>query len=202
MSDVTDILTSVVDIKRFTASVVDGHVVASSLAPSRQPGRAARLEVSLHGCVYSGGLVSLNGNVNEQISFSADGAKVGIKDFSSLAGITIAGITGGTISVRAVSDMGQPINQETLVVAGLSVRFFQNTGFTKDFQAGQQITTRRVRIGMMMENDQPNNIYQNDYVYSDYGMVAGITLMKVDFYEAIYDFDGATHHFEAWLATI
>lgn len=203
MSDVTPILTSIVDVKRFTASVVDGHVVASSVNASRQPGTTGRVEVTLQGCTYGGGsAVTINGNTSEVLNFSGDGAKVGQMDFTTLVGLSLSNISGGTVKARMVSDMGQPINQLTLIAAGLSVRFFQNTGFQKGFEAGQQLVgSKRIRIGMMMEPSPIIDIYQNDYVYGDYGIV-GLTLMTVDFFEAIYDFAGATHHLEAWLTAI
>ena len=202
MSDVTPILSSVVDIKRFTASVLDGQVVVSSINGTRNPGRSGSLEVTLQGCTYAGtGTVKLNGNVSETLSFTGDGVKVSVKNnYSTFAGVSLSNISGGTISVRAVSDMGQPINQPIVVAAGLSVRFFQNVGFMKGFEAGQQVVgSNRIRMGMMLE---PNaNIAANDFVYGDYGIV-GITLMYINFFEAVYDFAGATHHIEAWLSAI
>lgn len=202
MSDVTSILTSRVDIKRFSASIIDNQVVVSSVNASRQPGRSSRIEINLQGCVYNGGVVTINGNVSETLSFSADGTQVGKLDFTTFAGLSFSGITGGYVKARAVTNMGQPINQLMLVVQSLPVRFFQNTGFQKGFEAGQQlIGSKRVRIGMMMEPSPIIDIYQNDYVYGNYGIV-GLTLMHVDFFEAIYDFAGATHHLEAWLTAI
>jgi hypothetical protein len=200
MSDVTSILTSKVDIKRFTASVIDGGVVVSSIPASRAPGRTGKIEVTLQGCAYNNGVVTINGNTAEQLTFAADGTKCGQTDFSTFAGLSLSGITGGWVSARAVSDMGQPINQQVSIAAGLSVRFFQNMGYQREFDAGQQlVNSRRGRMGMMMEPD--GNIAQNDWVYSDYGIV-GLTVMKVDFFEALYDFAGATHHLEAWLVAI
>lgn len=201
MSDVTPILSSIVDIKRFTAAVIDGQVIASSVNASRQPGRAGKVEVTLQGCVYNSGQVTINGNTTETLNFSADGVKVGQLDFSVFAGLSFSGISGGTVKVRVVSDMGQPINQLMLVSENLPVRFFQNTGFQRGFEAGQQLVgSKRVRIGMMME-PWPLKIANNDYVYGDYGIV-GVTVMQVDFFEAVYDFAGATHHIEAWLTAI
>lgn len=200
MSDVTPILTSIVDVKRFTASVIDSQVVFNSIAASRQPGRPAFIEVSVQGGVYNTGVVTINGNVSENISFSADGIKLSQNKYTTLAGLSLSGITGGVVKARTVSDMGQPINQLTLVNQNLPVRLFQNAGYMKGFEAGQQIVgSNRIRMGMMMEPD--GNIQQNDYVYGDYGIV-GITVMQVTFFEALYDFVGATHHIEAWLSAI
>ena len=201
MSDVTPILTSLVDVKRFSPTVIDSRAVASSVNASRQPGRAARIEVTLQGCSYSSGIVTINGNTSETLGFAADGTKVGQLDFSVFAGLSFSGISGGTVSVRAVSNIGQPINQELLIAQNLPVRFFQNQAYQSENLAGQElVNSKRGRMGMMME-PSPLLVAQNDYIYSDYGMV-GLTVMKVDFAEAIYGFDGSTHHIEAWLIAI
>lgn len=199
MSDVTPILTSVVDLKRFTAYVLDQQAIAASLAASRQPGTSGNMEITIQGGIYNNGLVSISGNVVEQIAFTADGAKVGIQNFSSISGITIAGITGGTIKVKAVSDMGQPIEQLLLIMAGLTCRFFQQTGTILEGPQGQQQVAKRLRTGLMLERGY--DIRANDQVWSDYGMV-GLTMFTVDFVEQLYDFAGATHHTEAWLLPI
>lgn len=202
MSDVTPILTSRVDIKRFTAFVLDNQVVAISLNPSRPPvsTRNSRMEVSIQGSVYNNGLVSISGNVVEQIPFIIDGVKVGVQNFNSISGITISGISGGNIKIRCVSDMGQPINQLVLIGQNVPSRFYQNSGYMKGFEAGQQVSgSIRKMMGLMLE---PNaNIENNDYVYGDYGIV-GITVMQVNFWEAFWDFDGLTHHIEANLQAI
>lgn len=201
MSEVSLILTSRADIKRFTASVVDSQVVVTSINATRQPKRAAKIEVSLQGCSYTGtGVVTINGNTSESLNFTSDGIQVGQLDFSSLTGLSFSGISGGHVKARAVSNMGQPINLQYVVAAGISCRFFQNAGFNRQFQAGQQIAgTNRIKLGMMLEPIA--DIAENDYVYGDYGIV-GITVMQVSFYEALYDFAGATHHIEAWLQAI
>ena len=54
MSDVSDILTGVIDLKRLTASILDRIAVAASLTPSRNPYASARMSVGIVGATVSG----------------------------------------------------------------------------------------------------------------------------------------------------
>lgn len=191
MSEVSNILTSRINLRRLTPLVLDQIAVASSLSPSRNPARTARLEIEVIGCTVSSALVNVAGNVNETFNFSSNGIQIGNSDFTSISGITLSGLSGGFIKIKAISNMGQPINREIVATSNLSCRFFQQNGKIRIKKEGEQEISQ---IGMMFEPDADIKI--DDLVYVLSGM-KGITFGQLTFVQGLYDFDGATHHLEA-----
>jgi len=191
MSAVTDILTSVINLKRNTSFLVDEVAVAASVAVDRQPPKSCRLEVEIVGNTVSTGLVNVAGNVNETFNFSANGVEVGEQNFTSLSGITISGISDGFIKVRCLSKMGQPINQEILVSENMSIRFFAEKGHIRMMRQGQEDVSN---YRFIAEPDA--DVQDNDRIYAVSG-IFGLTLGEIKFSEKLYDFNGTAHHIEA-----
>lgn len=191
MSEFSITLTGRVDIKRATPDLLDKSVVAASMSATRQPAQAVRLAIEVDGCVVGTGLVSIAGSTTDAISFSANGTIVNQKDFTSISGITVAGISGGFITIRAVTRTGQPVIQEAAVHNSLPVRFYPLSGRIRMLAAGQ---TNVAKYKFMADPDKV--IKNNDFMYAISG-IPGITHGQVSFVEEVMDFDGLTHHVEA-----
>lgn len=299
MSDVTEILTGRVDLKRLSALLLDGITPSYAEAFDRQPIRASRMEVQISGGVISAGATVLiegngavsideyvvmdrtlgvnqsiqfrsgsisitettspaqpepivqdsldaslyfkifvqNGNIgaeevstvqddlvnlkdqvdlanfrlitsvgvvggleqsstSEIFSFTSDGILSGSLDFTSLTRIACSGIVGGRIFVRAINNMGQPINQQISVEDDLPVRFYAQNGRIRMLKHGQD---RIAKYKIMAEPDA--DIRDNDIIYAVSGCF-GLTYGQIDFVEKFYDFDGVTHHTEAEIVDI
>jgi hypothetical protein len=194
MSELTNILNGRANIKRFTANLVDKKATISIVAVDRQPPASCRLTVEVVGATILAGTVAIAGSTNETFNFGADGVTVGEKDFTSISGITIAGISNGFIEVRACSKTGQPINQEKAIYSNAPVRFYpvKMSNVVKMVGAGQlDIARHKFMIGP----DYPD-LQVNDRVYAVSG-IAGLTQGEISFIEACMEFDGTTHHYEA-----
>lgn len=191
MSEITDILSGSVDLRRNTAFVVDNVDVAASVAIDRQPRKAAKMEIEVIGATVTTGVVNIAGSTTETLNFTENGVQVGELDFSSLTGLTMSGITDGFIQMRALNSMGQPINDEIDVEIGMAVKFFAQKGRIKMKKAGKE---QVADYKMITAPDK--DVRDNDLVYAVSGVI-GITFGQVVFAEKIFDFDGATHHLEA-----
>lgn len=191
MSEFTDILTSSLKIKRLTDSLLDKKAVAGSISTDRQPPRASRLKVEIVGATITSGLVNVAGSTNESFAFTENDIKIGLKDFTSISGITLSGISDGFIEVKAVSPIGQPINQEQEIYSSLSVKFFPLSGKIRMIAAGQE------KVAKYKFMTAPDKVIKgNDLIYALSG-IQGLTRGQVTFVEEIIDFDGLTHHIEA-----
>ena len=196
MSDFTEILRQQLQVKRFTANIVDKKVIVSSISPDRQPKANCRLAVEIsEATAISSGLVSIEGTTVEELSFDANGVVVGVKDFDSVTGITVGGIIGGKIEIRAVTKTGQPINREYEVYASIPVRFYP-------MKAGTRMQVKMLPAGQQGAGEykfmaEPNrDIRENDVVYAVSG-IPGMTRGQVVFVNTLFDFEGVTHHIEA-----
>lgn len=127
----------------------------------------------------------------EVYTFTGNDIKVGILDFTSLNRLSSVGIVGGSIYVRALNNMGQPINQYKTVQDDLPVRFYAQSGRIRMLKQGQD---KIAKYKIMAEPDA--DIQDNDLIYTVSGCF-GLTYGQVDFVEKFYDFDGVTHHTEA-----
>ncbi|MBI4708242.1 MAG: hypothetical protein HY761_10030 [Candidatus Omnitrophica bacterium] len=195
MSEFTDILTAVVNIKRFTPYLLDNINVAASLSANRQPEKSCRLALEIDGCTVSTGLVTVSGNTIETFSFTNNGFKVGIKDFTSVSSILVSGISNGFIQVKAVSKTGQPVNQEKDIYNSLAVRFEALEGSIRMMAPGEQ---KKAEYKMYAAPDKI--LQENDLVYAVSGIV-GITVGLISFVDTLMDFDGATDHIECEIMT-
>jgi hypothetical protein len=126
----------------------------------------------------------------ETFIFTQNGKKVGIVDFSAVAGITFSGLSDGFIKVRAINNMGQPVNQQVTVGSNIPVKFFRQRGKVVRKKQGQEFIAE-----FMMMAEEALDLRNSDMVYVVSGAV-GLTLGEVDFVEKFFDFDGATHHAE------
>lgn len=139
------------------------------------------------------GITVATSSTTESFTFSENGEKVGTTNFVSIAGITTFGISDGFINIRAVSKMGQPINQLISVQNNVPVRFYKQNGRIKLVKSGDELVAQ---YKIMAEPDL--DIREEDLVYPLSGVV-GITMGLINFVERIWDFDGLTHHTEAVL---
>lgn len=191
MTEFADILTGSIDLKRQTAFLLDEVANAASYSADRQPIKASRLEVVVDGATVSTGLVNVSGNVNETFSFSEDGKLIGTQDFTSISGITTSGIEDGFLSIKAITKLGQPINQDETIYSDLPIRFYAQNGRIRMMKQGQE---KIAKYKIMADWDK--DIQENDLLFANSG-VFGLTIGRIDFAEKIFDFDGATHHTEA-----
>jgi hypothetical protein len=191
MSEFTDILTASIQLKRLTDNVLDNKAVAASMSADRNPRASSRLAIEVAGCTIAAGSVTVAGSTNEVFSFTENGVRVGTKDFTSISGITVAGISDGFIQIRAVTKTGQPINQERTIYASLAVRFFALSGKIRMMATGQE---KVAEYGLMAAPGM--DIQENDIIYPVSG-ISGLTMGRVSFVEDLFDFDGSTTHIEA-----
>jgi len=191
MSEFTDILTASLNIKRISDKLLDEVAVQASMTADRQPARATRLRIELSGCTISGGLISVNGSTLETFAFTANGYSIGEKDFTSITGITITGISDGLIEIKAVSRTGQPINQEATIHSNLPVNFFAISGQLRMMASGQEVISKHK---FMFAPDKL--LEEKDIIYA-VSNINGLTRGEITFVESIIDFNGSTHHHEA-----
>lgn len=196
MSEFTDILTARANIKYQTPFLIDAVLAAATLTFDRQPAEECRLEVLVSGATISSGLVNIAGSTNESFSIDANGSYVGTKDFSSVSGLTLSGIEDGYVSVKAVTRIGHPVNQEVARHSYVSCRFYPVSGRIRMSAPGQQ---KIAKYKMMVAPDK--NLSETDTVYPISGF-AGLTMGIISFVEPIIDFDGTTHHVEAEIQEI
>ena len=130
-------------------------------------------------------------STTETFSFDDNDAQVGSVLFSSIDGITTAGITNGFISIRAITPMGQPLNQEISVGTNVPVRFYTQNGRIRMKKPGQEEVSD---YKIIAEPDL--DLQNNDIAYVLSGAM-GITFGQLDFVERFWDFEGVTHHTEA-----
>lgn|GEM_PF-6654950 len=196
MSELSEILTSRIRLARFTSALLDAEVAAASMTPDRQPPRSCRLRISVEGATIGTGLIAVTGSTNENFAFTQNGIVVGEKDFTSIAGLAVSGISDGFIEVKAVSPAGQPVNQEYDVYASMAVRFYAISGKIRMMNPGQ---SKIAQYKIMCDYDK--DIKENDTIYAISG-IAGLTRGQISFVEPLYDFAGVTHHFEAEIVNL
>jgi hypothetical protein len=195
MSELSDILTARVTVKRLTADLLDKVATGLTLTPDRQPPDTCRMALEASGCTISSGTVTITGSTVETLTVAANGVVVGQKDFSMVSGITVGGISDGYIRAWAVSKTGQPMTQERQVTASLAVRFYAVSARIRMLAVGKgKIAQHKIMAA------SGSDIKENDYIYALSGM-SGLTRGLVSFVEDIYDFDGVTHHMEAEIMT-
>ncbi len=139
--------------------------------------------------------IAVDAQTSEVITFSENGMKFGSSIFGNIASITVSGISDGTLSIRGVNDIGQPVIQTLIVDTSLNVRFYTQAGRIKMQKPGQ------IENGdwkLMAEPDA--DIVENDLLEVISGAV-GITAGRVVWKEQIFDFAGLTHHMEANIAS-
>lgn len=191
MSELSDVLTGRLRLRRLTPNLVDKSVSIASLAITRQPAQSCRLVAEVEGATIGAGSIAFAGSTNETLNFTENTVVVGSKDFTSLSTITVSGISNGFITVRAVTKMGQPINQEKDVYSSLPVRFYPMAGKIRMLAVGQE---KIAKYKFMADYDK--DIKENDIIYG-LSQVAGLTRGMISFVEHIFDLDGITHHIEA-----
>lgn len=133
---------------------------------------------------------------SEVFLFTEPGVKRGIKQFTTIDGMTLSGIDGSMVEVRAINSLGQPVVQDVQVASSLPVRFYSQSGRIRMRPQGQ-VEPGNYKI--MAEPDA--DIRTGDIVETISG-VTGMTIGRVVRAEKIFDFAGATHHTEAEIADI
>lgn len=191
MSSVNDIFTARVDIKRLTSALLDGVTPAASMNFDRQPVRSSRLQIKIEGASIGSGLVNVAGNTTETFSFSTNGVQIGIKDFTSVSGLTLSGIVGGSIFIDAVNRFGQSNNQERTIHSSLPVRFYAQDGKIRMQKVGQE---KIAKYKLMAREDR--DLQENDILIAVSG-ITGLTRGTLSFVHRIVDFAGSGHHIQA-----
>jgi len=110
-------LSEVCDVYEDSDYIVDERAIASEFLPDRQPPRSAYLLVSISG-VTSSGTVTINQGA-ETLSFSGDDVLQSAYQYASVTGFSVSGFASGTISVRAVDSVGNPLRQDVLKYSNL-----------------------------------------------------------------------------------
>ena len=142
--------TTLITIRRATSYVLDSVAVASSLTPNRQPSSASRILVYASGSPT--GTVTLTGTVGgvtdtEVLTWTgAAGARVTVKTFSAVSGLTSTLTGGSTIYGQAVGAGGQPeANKLVDVLSGYPASLIQkNQPGWKGLAAGHEETADAV----------------------------------------------------------
>jgi len=190
MSELSDILTGRVNIKRLSNVLLEKTLASASMTLTRQPAREVRIHVAVEGATVSTGSFTFAGSTTETLSFTANGEKITTKGYTNISGITVDGISNGFITMQALDKLGNPVNQEIAVHSALPVRFYALNGKIRMMAAGQ---TNTAKYKMMIAPDKL--VEPNDLMYAISG-VQGLTRGIIDFATEIMDFEGATHHIE------
>jgi len=191
IDELFDILNSVLNIKRETPLLLDNKLITASMSVNRQPDRSCRLGITISGATVTLGTISIAGTTDETFSFDDNETVIGIKDYSNISSITVAGISDGTIEIKAVTKTGQPINQEKVIHTNLPVYFFAVSGRVKMVPAGKEKVIKYKFITLPYKK-----VEENDIFYAVAG-IRGMTCGRIDFVDEIIDLAGVTHHIEA-----
>lgn len=121
---------TLITLKRATSYILEATTPAASMSPTRQPANASR--VLLHASGSPSGSVTISGTVSgsadtEVLSWTGTaGARVSVKTFSAVSGLTST-LSGGTsIYGQAVGAGGQPdANKLSDIVVGYPVVLYQ-----------------------------------------------------------------------------
>jgi hypothetical protein len=190
MSELSDILQASVNIKRLSSVLMEKTAVAASMTLTRQPSREVRIHVAVEGATVSTGSFAFAGSTTETLAFTANGEKITTKGYTSVSGITVAGVSNGFITMRAMDKLGNPVNQEISIYSALPVRFYALNGKIRMIAAGQ---TNTAEYKMMIAPDKL--VEASDLIYAVSG-IQGLTRGIIDFATEIMDLDGVTHHIE------
>ena len=191
MSSINNIFTARVDILRLTSALLDGTTPEASMSFDRQPLRETELQVKIEGAAITNGLVNISGSTDETFNFSTNGVQISTKKFTSLAGLTLSGIVGGSIFIDAFSKYGQQNNQERTIYSDLPVRFYAQDGRIRMQKAGQE---KVAQYKIMAREDR--DLQENDILIAVSGIV-GLTRGTLSFVQRVVDFSGNGHHVQA-----
>ena len=190
MSELTNILTGSVNIKRLTGVLLEKSLAVAGMTLTRQPAREVKIHVAVEGATVSTGSIVFAGSTDDTLSFTANGEKITSKGFTSVTGITVSGISNGFITMRAMDRLGNPVNQEIAIHSALPVRFYALNGKIRMMASGQVNTAK---YKMMIAPDKL--VEPNDLMYAVSG-IQGLTRGAIDFVTEIAGLDGTTHHIE------
>jgi hypothetical protein len=124
------LMNTTVTVYRRTALVLDATEAAASLTVSRQPSRAALLDVSVSGGTSNTGTVTVTGTVegvagvSEVLTFDGVGtSRRGAKLFSAISAISTSGLadetTKPTVSISAIGRDGTKIHASYALATGV-----------------------------------------------------------------------------------
>jgi len=143
------LLNRTIDLKRKTDKLVDSAIIAASMAIDRNPAEDAYTVLTVAGCTDGTGEVTVTGTSVagapqvETLTFEGNMAKQGIKQFRTVTGITTSGFVGettvGTLEVKAVTQMGEPIYFEDVIQASIPARIDEISGRLVRLPQGQAI---------------------------------------------------------------
>ena len=190
MSELSDILTGSVNIKRLTNILLEKSASVAGMTPIRQPMEEVRIRAIVEGATVSTGSIVFAGSTTDTLAFTANGEQITSKGFTSVTGITVAGISNGFITLEALDKLGNPVNQEISIHSALPVRFYALSGKIRMMAAGQ---TDTAKYKMMVAPDKL--IEPNDLMYA-VSSIQGLTRGQIEFVTEIADLAGATHHIE------
>jgi len=143
------LLNRTIDLKRKTDKLVDSAIITASMAIDRNPAEDAYMVLTVAGCTDGTGEVTVTGTSVagvtqvETLTFAGNMAKQGIKQFRTVTGITTSGFVGettvGTLEVKAVTQMGEPIYFEAVIQASIPARIDEISGRLVRLPQGQAI---------------------------------------------------------------
>jgi len=191
MSEFTNILHGSVNIKRLTNTLLEKSLSVAGMTLTRQPAEEVRIRAIVEGATVSTGSIVFAGSTTDTLAFTANGEQITSKGFTSVSGITVAGISNGFITLEALDKLGNPVNQEITIHSALPVRFYALNGRIRMITAGQ---TNTAKYKIMIAPDKM--VEPNDLMYSISG-IQGLTRGQIDFVQEVVDLDGVTHHTEA-----
>lgn len=108
------LFTHTIDLVRRTAYVVDPVAAGTTIAVDRQPVRASYLAV----VAASAGSVTVSGTTTETLAFATAGGKRTVAQYTTLSGVTSAGLS-GVVSVTAVDSANHPQHAGVTVASAI-----------------------------------------------------------------------------------
>jgi hypothetical protein len=193
------LLNKTVSLKRKTDKVVDATTILASVTVDRNPYDTAYLVVTIAGCTDGTGDVTITGtdsegnSQSESLAFTANGIKQTANSFTTVTGLTTLGFIDetvvGTIEVKAVTQMGQPIYSESIVDASIKARIEEIKGRIAYLPQGQVVDATHRAFCSFLSSYIPTE---------DDILVDGNDRYKINFSNKVY---GRTteHHWELLL---
>ena len=184
-------------VTRNTDVILESIQITAAPVVNRQPAREACLSIKISGCTIGSGVITVTGTVSgvplvsETFSFSANGTKKGIKEFTFISSITEAGFIGevtlGNIEIRTVTPTNQPIRQEIPIFSAMPCWVDLRRGGVNIILPGGVVETVSK---LFCKHDPLHPLLANDIVHFN------DVRYKIDFIEFVYSRSESPHHLE------
>lgn len=192
LNDFEDTLGHVVKVSAFTDSLLTAALTTDTFTLTTAMTQESKLKVEISGANgLTLALVSIDGSTDETLTFTQNDFQITENEFTSVAQITVSGLTDGTLQVTGFHAGGQPVYYESAKNSNMPCFISELSAKEKMQLAGLDKPAEYRALFLQTES-----IAANDFLEPVSG-IAGLTRAQIinPFY--VFDFAGNTHHIES-----